>query len=396
MNTFTSSEPELRAAAFFGLDNTLIPGSSLYLLAQGLHQRDFYDKLEILRFAWQQWLVRRGSEPCPRLASSTEAALEFVSGRDGPAVRALAAEITAERIVPQVYGDMAAVIEGHRAQGVLTFVTTAAPTEVAEVVAQGLGMTGALGTRAEIDDANRYSGRLSGAVLHGSAKADAVEAHAREAGIDLGASVAYSDSIHDLPLLELVGRAEVVNPDRRLRRVAAERGWEVRRVRPSSAGTPFPSATPHVARRLADLGLEAALRPHTEKRPATRTHQFVVEDPDALVAELEASGRFRRDTRLGSLFHPGQVSLREVSPTHSLHITVSEGNRVSAHLDRYSPLAPTQPEHRARYSLPRVAAHNLAGMVGDIGRLVPRRRRKKACACPPETRPAGGQDSEQD
>jgi hypothetical protein len=47
-------------------------------------------------------------------------------------------------------------------------------------------------------------------------------------GIDLAESFAYSDSITDLPMLEAVGHPVAVNPDRDLRRVAAERGWEIR------------------------------------------------------------------------------------------------------------------------------------------------------------------------
>ena len=44
-------------------------------------------------------------------------------------------------------------------------------------------------------------------------------------GIDLDASTAYSDSHTDLPFLEAVGHPVAVNPDRRLRRLARERGW---------------------------------------------------------------------------------------------------------------------------------------------------------------------------
>jgi hypothetical protein len=46
-------------------------------------------------------------------------------------------------------------------------------------------------------------------------------------GLDLGASFAYSDSESDLPMLQAVGHAVVVNPDGPLRRIAAEHGWEV-------------------------------------------------------------------------------------------------------------------------------------------------------------------------
>jgi HAD superfamily hydrolase (TIGR01490 family) len=375
-------------AAFFGLD-TLIPGSSLFLLAKGLQQRHFYGRADLLGFALTKMVSGPGPRRGPQVQTSQKAALAFVEGRHRPELRALAREIADEQIVPRVYPDLARLIESHREAGMLTFVATAAPAELAEIVADGLGMTGGLGTSAEVDAMELYSGRLAGPVLQGATKAGAVEAHASRTGIDLGASVAYSDSINDLPLLELVGSPEVVNPDRHLRRVAAERGWPVHDVRPATRSRPRPSTAPApVPHRVAELGLQSPVV--VDGAPVRRgaTHHFTAEDPGALVQELEASGRFRRDTRLGSLFHPGQVSLREVSPAHSLHITVGQGKRVSAHVDRYSPLASSQPEHLARYALHRIAAHTVAGVAGDLARLIPGRRRR-SCG-PPHPGTEGG------
>jgi HAD superfamily hydrolase (TIGR01490 family) len=219
-------------AAFFDLDKTLIPGSSLFLLARGLRRRDFYGTDDILRFAWHQLAFRiGGSEREAGLQTARESALEFVRGRPRRDVEAVATEISEELILPRVYPDMAKAIDDHRRAGHLTFIATAAPAELAEIVARRLSMSGALGTHAEVDDDERYSGRLMSPVLHGAAKADAVEAHATASGIDLTESVAYSDSINDLPMLELVGSAQAVNPDRKLRRVATERGWPVHELR---------------------------------------------------------------------------------------------------------------------------------------------------------------------
>ena len=385
-NSIGAPEPEAppprptdQRAAFFGLD-TLIPGSSLYLLAQGLQRRHFYGRAELLGFAWQRLVFRAGPASGPQMRTSQDAALSFVAGKHRPELRALAREIADERIVPQVYPDLAELIEAHRAAGALTFVTTAAPAELAEIVAQGLGMTGGLGTTAEVDAEERYSGRLTGTVLQGAAKAGAVEAHAARAGIDLSASVAYSDSINDLPLLELVGQAEVVNPDRQLRRVAQRRGWRVHDVRPATRRPTQPGAAP-VPSRVAALGLASPVEADGVPVRRGAAHHFTTDDPAALLRELEASGRFRRDTRLGAIFHRGQISLREVSPTHSLHITVGKGNKVSAHVDRYSPLANHQPEQLARYALHRVAAHNVAGIASELARLIPGpRKRRRPCA----------------
>jgi phosphoserine phosphatase len=87
--------------------------------------------------------------------------------------------------------------------------------------------------------------------LHGEGKAQAVVELAGREGFDLAESTAYSDSHTDLPFLEIVGHPVVVNPDRELRRVARDRGWETlefseraypharRRVHPALYGLPI-------------------------------------------------------------------------------------------------------------------------------------------------------------
>ena len=140
-------------------------------------------------------------------------------------------EIAEERILPRVYEGITHVIDHHRAAGDLTYLCTASPIELADLIADSLEMTGALGTRAEVAN-GRYTGRLSpDGILHGEAKAAAVVALAERNDIDLSESYAYSDSINDLPLLELVGHPIAVNPDADLKRAARTLGWPVYELR---------------------------------------------------------------------------------------------------------------------------------------------------------------------
>ncbi len=110
------------------------------------------------------------------------------------------------------------------------WLVTATPVELATIIARRLKLTGALGTVAESAD-GVYTGRLVGTVLHGEAKAAAVRALAEREGLDLARCTAYSDSINDLPMLSLVGRAVAVNPDSALKAEARSRGWEIRDFR---------------------------------------------------------------------------------------------------------------------------------------------------------------------
>lgn len=219
-------------AAFIDLDKTLIPGSSLFLLARGMYERDYYRVRDILRFAWHQVRFRMSGESDKAVEQSRSATLEFVEGRPVRDLQEMGREIAEERILPRVYEGITKVIEHHRAVGDLTFLCTASPQELAEIVAESLDMTGALGTRAEVSGDGRYTGRLSEeGVLHGEAKAAAVVDLAAKLDIDLSESYAYSDSINDLPLLEVVGHPIAVNPELDLKRAAREMGWPVYELR---------------------------------------------------------------------------------------------------------------------------------------------------------------------
>lgn len=101
-------------------------------------------------------------------------------------------------------------------------------------------------------------------------------------------------------------------------------------------------------------------------------------DPVGLFRALEGSGRFHRDTGIGRVFHPGTVSLRENVASNSLHISI-RGNRLSAHVDRVSPLALRPNRAVSAYSVRQAAAHNLAGMAEDSLRLLRGRQGDHRC-----------------
>ena len=117
-------------------------------------------------------------------------------------------------------------IAWHRSQGHRPLLISAATPFAVRPVAEALGL-GAdyLATSLEIVD-GRFTGRLN-EVCYGPGKVTMARAYAATHGLALGESYFYSDSHHDLPLLETVGHPVAVNPNRKLARIAAERGWPV-------------------------------------------------------------------------------------------------------------------------------------------------------------------------
>ncbi|SEE80791.1 HAD-IB family hydrolase [Ruania alba] len=79
----------------------------------------------------------------------------------------------------------------------------------------------------EKDSAGKWTGHLAASPLVDEARASWLRRYAREEGMDLAGSYAYGDTYADRPWLEVVGQANVVNPDASLYRFAREKRWPV-------------------------------------------------------------------------------------------------------------------------------------------------------------------------
>jgi HAD superfamily hydrolase (TIGR01490 family) len=115
----------------------------------------------------------------------------------------------------------------HKARGDRVVLLTSTMVYLAEIVARDLGFDAILSNRFEVDEAGVHTGRSEGGLCFGPGKLDYAAAYAASLGVPLSECVFYTDSYTDLPVLEKVGRPVVVNPDRRLRRTASRRGWEI-------------------------------------------------------------------------------------------------------------------------------------------------------------------------
>ncbi|MDN5854355.1 MAG: HAD-IB family hydrolase, partial [Actinomycetia bacterium] len=225
------SVPDPRAAAFFDVDNTIMQGASIFHLARGLYRRDFFHTRDIARAGWQQAYFRiAGTEDPDHIEDARSSALAFIAGHRVEELEQLCEEIFDETMARRIWPGTRALAQLHLERGQRVWLVTAAPVEIARIVAARLGLTGALGTVAEHVD-GVYTGRLTGVMLHGPAKAEAVAALAQREGLDLERCAAYSDSSNDLPMLSLVGDPCAVNPDRKLRNHAREHGWRIRDYR---------------------------------------------------------------------------------------------------------------------------------------------------------------------
>jgi HAD superfamily hydrolase (TIGR01490 family) len=226
-----AADPDPTAAAFFDVDNTMMMGASLFWFARGLAARKYFSTRDLLGFIWQQAKFRiAGNESADDMHTIRENALAFVAGRPVSEIVEASEEIYDELMADRIWTGTRVLAQQHLDAGQRVWLVTATPVELASIIARRLGLTGALGTVAEVVEGT-YTGRLVGELMHGPAKAEAVLALAEREGLDLARCTAYSDSANDLPMLSLAGTAVAVNPDTELRAIARSRGWQVRDFR---------------------------------------------------------------------------------------------------------------------------------------------------------------------
>jgi HAD superfamily hydrolase (TIGR01490 family) len=217
-------------AAFFDLDKTIISRSSSLALSRPLYRAGMVSRAQLLRGAYAQLVYLLVGADEQKMERLKEGMLQLTKGWDRAQVEQLVAETILDVIDPYVYQEALDLIALHRSEGRDIYVVSSSPEEVVRPLARHFGAAGVIATRAEVGDDGRYTGVLE-FYAYGAQKADAIRELADRVGLDLASSYAYSDSITDVPMLEAVGHPVAVNPDKELRRVAEERGWECRDFR---------------------------------------------------------------------------------------------------------------------------------------------------------------------
>ncbi|MGL6110132.1 MAG: HAD family hydrolase [Rubrivivax sp.] len=152
-----------------------------------------------------------------------------LAGRSALEWQALRRDFVDSRIVPRIPDAALELVARHRDAGDLVVLSTATCRFLSELTAVHLGISHLIATECELDAQGRFSGRSQGVLNMREGKVQRLHDWLAQQKLELAdcESTLYSDSINDLPLLNAVRRAVVVDPDVRLAAEAAQRGWPV-------------------------------------------------------------------------------------------------------------------------------------------------------------------------
>jgi len=212
-------------AAFFDLDKTIIARSSTFAFSKEFQASGLISRGAVLRSAYAQFVYLVGGADHDQMEKMRQFMSQLVIGWDVQTVRDIVADTLHNIVEPLVYDEAVDLIEEHHAAGRDVIIVSTSGAEMVEPIGEMLGADHVVATRMEVAD-GRYTGNIR-FYAYAENKAKAISDLARKRGYDLAGSYAYSDSITDVHMLEVVGHPFAVNPDKDLRRIAKERGWPV-------------------------------------------------------------------------------------------------------------------------------------------------------------------------
>lgn len=212
-------------AAFFDLDKTIIATSSALAYGREFLQSGLISPAEAFQMSLVKASYMFAGHSHEQMDATRDQLVSLVRGWDVRQVQDIAAQALQEVVSPTIYAEARTLIETHRQAGHIVVIISASAEELVRPIAAELGIEHFVATRL-----GKAKGKFDGSVefyCKGDNKAAAMRTFAAKHNIDLERSYAYSDSATDQPMLEAAGLPRAVNPDRTLKKLATERGWEI-------------------------------------------------------------------------------------------------------------------------------------------------------------------------
>jgi HAD superfamily hydrolase (TIGR01490 family) len=217
------------SVAFVDVDGTLLAETTTYLFARILRRRGLIDRSFLLRAAYHGLQHKFGRLDYGRLVNY---GLRSIASIPVVELERIAYDNFVEHVKPRLFEGVAEHFTELRRAGTPVVLVSSSPSAVIAPLGIYLGCADLITTPIRVER-GRILGIGEGPPCYGEGKLYWARHWADQRQIAMDSAAAYADNWSDRALLEKVGKAVVVHPGRRLRRLAARRGWTVVHPSPS-------------------------------------------------------------------------------------------------------------------------------------------------------------------
>jgi len=224
METTTSTDRDNPAyIAFFDLDRTISGAISGRALAKAAVRRGFMKYSDLINAVFMGITYRLGTaDPVMIMEKMTG----WVKGLPEEALTSLCTAVVEGVMIPSIHKEVISELEIHRSANARTVILSSTLIPICKAVAGHLKMDDIICSELETKD-GFLTGYPVGRLCYGDEKLRRLREYCEKNNSTPSQSWYYADALIDLPALSIVGNPVCINPDRKLRKKAMQKGWRI-------------------------------------------------------------------------------------------------------------------------------------------------------------------------
>jgi HAD superfamily hydrolase (TIGR01490 family) len=209
--------------AFFDLDRTVLSINSGSVLVREAHRSGLMSTSGLINAIYLSLLYKFHLRDTDRIISSMG---KWMKGVRVDQVEALVKEVANKYLINAIRPEISSEISFHREKNAELILLSSVISEIGKPISAYLGFDYIICTKMQ-QEAGVFTGLPETKFCFEDEKRFRLLEYCKLRNYRLSDVYYYGDSISDLPALEVVGHPVCVTPDKKLGKIAGERGWEI-------------------------------------------------------------------------------------------------------------------------------------------------------------------------
>ena len=209
--------------AFFDLDRTITGEISGNALTKRAYKKGIMTHLDLAYAIYLSLLYKLSLRDQLKIIDTM---ISWVKGIPEESMNELCSEVFHDILLPSVFEEARSEIKIHKTKNAKVVILSSALPQICREMSENLGIDDFICS--ELDAKNGVlTGLPCGHLCFGGEKAVRLKEYCKRNNFESSDAWYYGDSIADLPALSSVGFPVCVNPDKKLKKIAHQRGWKI-------------------------------------------------------------------------------------------------------------------------------------------------------------------------
>jgi len=207
--------------AFFDIDKTIIKINSGEALIKMAYRKGVMSTLGIVKAVYAGVQYKYSMKDTHKIIQKMG---RWLKGLSEDKFAKISNEIFKKDLLPNIRPNIVKEIDELKKQGTEVVILSSAVSSVCVPLGKHLNMDAVICTELEVEE-GKFTGRPVGKFCFRDEKLVRLKEFCQMRNFSLDNAAYYADAIDDLPALEAVGFPVCVSPDKKLNKIAQEKGW---------------------------------------------------------------------------------------------------------------------------------------------------------------------------